>query len=133
MLTVLAVALFFVSLIGIVSLFVLKRWEMLHGVVVMPQWRESADQHARILKSRLVSLEGEVSTWWPKTLLIMRYFIHLSALAIARGLRKAEMWMHALADRVSHKHQFERRETRSRFLKEVTNGSKTDGDLDIRQ
>jgi hypothetical protein len=119
-----AITLFFISLVGIVSLFILKRWEIKSGIQVAAPWREVADYEARLLKKRLIQLESEMGTWLPKALLICRYFVHLTALAVARGLHRGEVLMHKLADRVSHKHRFERRATRSEFLKEVTNGSK---------
>ena len=131
--TVLAVSVFFISLVGILSLFIVKRWELQNEVILAPRLRDGADHYARILKHRLVTLEGEVGTWWPQTVLVLRYGVHLTALAIARGFSRGERMMHGLADRVSHKHQFERRETRSQFLKEVTSGTKGEQELDIRE
>lgn len=130
---VFAITTFFVSLVGIVALFVLKRWETVHEITVMPQWRSVADYEARLLKARLLLLESEVGTWWPKGILILRYFIHLGALALARTFHRAELMLHRLADRVSHKHRFERRATKSEFLKEVQTVAKQPEPLDIRE
>ncbi|NBV76784.1 hypothetical protein EBR66_01320 [bacterium] len=117
-----AVGTFFFSLVGIVSLFSLKRYEVARGLVLWAPYRAQADDYARALKHAAISLEQEMVTWPPKGNLICRYFIHRAALASARGFNAAEQWAHRLADRVSHRHGFERRETRSRFLKEVSNG-----------
>lgn len=120
--TILAACSFFVALFGLGGLFALKQREVTTGRVAMPALRSWADDRALSLKYQIAVLSNEISTWPAKISLIIRYLIHLSALELAKALRAGEMALHRLADRVSHKHHFERRETHSAFLKEVANG-----------
>lgn len=117
--TITALILFVISLLGIAGLFALKHWELAHATVLAPVLRERADIRARSLKTQMFRLAAEAETWPPKAALVARYLIHIAALAIGRWLHAAGETMHRLADRLSHKHNFERRETQSRFLKEV--------------
>ena len=58
----------------------------------------------------------------PRAVLLSRFLVHEAALGIARAARYSERQAHRLADMVSHKRGFERRETRSEFLRKVSEG-----------
>jgi hypothetical protein len=120
--TTIALTVFILSLLGISGLFALKHWELAHATVLAPTLRENADVRARLLKAQTLRFAAEAETWPPKAMLIARYLVHVAALEIGRWLHAGGEAMHRLADRLSHKHNFERRETQSRFLKEVASG-----------
>ncbi len=114
-----AAAIFFLSLAGIIGLFCAKYWEQEHGSIPYPNIREKADEQAAKLKS-LVSLgRTELSKLPPHAFFMARRAVHAGALTIARLAREIESQAHRLADMVSHKHHFEKKETRSEFLKQV--------------
>jgi hypothetical protein len=51
---------------------------------------------------------------------LTRYMVHIGALSFARLARASAKRAHQLADLVSHKRGFERRATKSQFLREVS-------------
>lgn len=117
--TLAALIVFFASLVGITFLFSLKKIEMNRPVRFADRMRTRADDGARVVKHWL-----EVSEWYLENApfflgALTRYGVHIGALSFARLARSSERYAHELADLVSHKHRFERRETKSRFLKEV--------------
>lgn len=115
---------FFGSLIGIASLFVVKAMEInRHRLVLAPERRMRFDEIAAHIKQRLLHSGEEIAKLWPMALLIGRYFVHCTALRVAKFARRMEGMAHKMADVVSHKHHFERGETRSEYLKRVSEHS----------
>lgn len=117
---VFAASTFFVSLGGIGALFALKYWEMRRGEVFFPAMRARADVQAAKLKVLAGAAWLDLAKIPPMTLRIARILIHDAALGIAALARMSERGAHRLADFVSHKRGFERRETRSEFLRKVS-------------
>lgn len=110
---------FFLSLLCVVGLFAVKYLENKHERILHPSFRQRADLHAMKLKEFAHLSRGELSKLPPRAIIIAKEVVHASALGIARFAREMEAQAHRLADLVSHKHRFEKRETRSEFLKQV--------------
>ena len=125
--TIFAIVVFGLSLIAIMSLFVLKQWETQSGRVIAPALRVKADHRAVELKAKLFRLRLDLARILPITVLYTRYLIHEAALGFAVFARASERQAHRLAEMVSHKRTFVARETRSEFLKKVS-GHKNGGE-----
>lgn len=111
---------FVVSFLSIVALFTLKYIEEKRGTVLaFSELRDSADAHARTLKQLLVYGVGRFAEVSPRLFTLTRTGAHTFLLSTAYVARTVEGGAHRLADFVSHKHGFERRETKSEFLKKV--------------
>lgn len=117
---IVAVVIFFLSLLGIVGLFALKHWEERKQLVVAQDMRARADECALEFKTWLENSRGELKKLPPELLRLSRIAVHEAALGAAASARFIERQAHRLADMVSHKHHFERREPRSEFLKQMT-------------
>ena len=115
-----AVVIFFLSLLCIAGLFALKHWEEKRQRVVAQNMRLRADGRAMEFKAWLENSRGEIKKLGPVLLRLSRFAIHEAALGAAASARLIERQAHRLADMVSHKHHFERREPRSEFLKQMT-------------
>src|SRR5665213_353865 len=105
---------FFLALIGIVALFTLKRWELARERVLFPSFRTRADSEALHLKD----------------LFAAQNVVHGMAVDAGHIAHWLGAQSHRLADSVSHKRNFERGQTKSEFLKKVSehkNGN-ADGD-----
>ncbi len=123
---VFAAIVFGLSLLGIAALFALKHWELRYEVLVLPVLRRKADARAQQVKELAYAARADLAKLLPELVRAAHIAIHESALALAAFARFAEAQAHRLADLVSHKRGFERRETRSEFLKKVAehkNGS----------
>jgi len=114
------VIIFLVALVGIIALLALKYWELRNQRVIFPRMREKADMRANNLKELMVAARLDLSKLPPAIVLMVRVLLHKGALAFASLARTGERQAHRLADMVSYKHRFERRETRSEFLKKVS-------------
>ncbi|OGG53659.1 hypothetical protein A2851_02105 [Candidatus Kaiserbacteria bacterium RIFCSPHIGHO2_01_FULL_53_29] len=112
-------AIFFISLVGIGLLFGLKYWEMRRERILAPSMRSELDRRAVQLKELMAAARVDLAKLPPIAVRLSRLAIHEAALGFAALARFAEGQAHRLADLVSHKHRFERRETRSEFLKKV--------------
>ena len=117
---VFAIIIFGMSLVAVSSLFVLKYWETGSGRVIAPSLRARADHRALELKDALFHVRLDIARIPPFAVLFMRYLVHEGALAFAAFARLSERQAHRLADVVSHKRTFAPRETRSQFLKQVS-------------
>ena len=117
---IVSIVIFFLSLLGIVSLFGLKHWEEKKQRVVAQDMRIRADGRAIEFKTWLENSRGELKKLPPALLRLSNFAIHEAALGAAASARFIERQAHRLADMVSHKHHFERREPRSEFLKQMT-------------
>ncbi|HEY4519753.1 MAG TPA: hypothetical protein VJH33_01810 [Candidatus Paceibacterota bacterium] len=113
-----SIVVFVLSFLGIVTLFVFKYMEEKRGAVAF-ELRDRADVHARRLKQLLSKGGDEFAKFSPRALFLVRTGVHTLALSTAYVARTVEGGAHRLADLVSHKHGFERRETKSEFLKKV--------------
>lgn len=126
---IIATVVFFISLAAIVALLGLKYWETRRGVSLAPALRARADQRALELKSTLMRSRGLLAELPPEALKLTRLLVREAALALAALARHMERGAHSLADFVSHKHRFEKRESSNAYLKQVTdfrNGSAAD-------
>ncbi|MDO8522033.1 MAG: hypothetical protein Q7S08_01975 [bacterium] len=111
---------FFLSLLGIVGLFVVKYLEeQKQKVLLPPVLRKKADEQAIQLKGMLLAKRAEVANLPGNFLHLAHVGVHVAALEAARFARYLEAQAHRLADFVSHKHHFKKGETRSEFLKQV--------------
>lgn len=130
---ILAGTLFAFSLFGIIILFCAKAYELAHPHPVRAKWRESADGFALRVKWTLRVIEWYIAHTPQFLSLFGRWSIRTGALWFARLARLSAEEAHRLADMVSHKRGFERRETKSEFLKQVTdhkNGNSGNGSHD---
>ena len=108
-----------VSVLGLAFLFYVKHWEERKARIFVPQLRLAADDKALELKALLLWCGAESRKLGPTSMRIARLMLHDLALALAALSRASERQAHRLADMVSHKHRFEKRETRNEFLKQV--------------
>ncbi len=115
-----AIIVFFLSFAGITALFGLRYWEIHAQRFLAPALRERFDARALQAKELLVAARIDLAKLPPALLRLTRIIIHEAALGFAILARIAEKQAHRLADFVSHKHRFEKRETRSEFLKKVS-------------
>ncbi len=115
----LAIAVFSISLLSIILLFALKSWEIRRERVFFPVLRQKADVRALQIKELLDAARLDLSKIPPGAVRLSRIGIHQFALGFAAFARKAERYAHQVADLVSYKHRFEKRDTRSEFLKKV--------------
>lgn len=121
---------FFFALSGLIGLFALKRWEHAHDRTLFSDTRRSADDLALRVKEALIFGFRNISKLPYILWLLGRYGVHSAAVMFGHLAHAIGERSHALADMVSYKHRFERRETHSEFLKKViehpirnTNGS----------
>ncbi len=115
-----AIFVFGVSLIGIIALFALKYRELKIGRKLAPAMRTRADHEALVLKNKLFNMRTDIARIAPIAVLYGRYLVHEGALGFAAFARMSEQQAHHLADAVSHKRTFVPRETKSDFLKKVS-------------
>lgn len=108
-----------VSILGLIFLFCVKNWEEKHARIFWPSARLAADGMALDLKAFLIWAMEECKKLGPTTLRVSRLMLHDLALSLAALSRASERAAHQLADMVSHKHHFERKETKNDFLKQV--------------
>ncbi len=108
------------SLFGIVALFSLKRWETRRARIILPRLRASIDARAGELKELLDAARLDFAKIPPEALRLSRIGIHQLALAFAALAGRVEKHSHQVADLVSYKHRFEKRDTQSEFLKKVS-------------
>ena len=124
-----AVTTFGASLFLLVVLFGLKRVEVNRGARFGEGLRTRADLGALRIKRLLAMSEWYLEQAPFFLAALTRYGIHVGALSYARIARKSAESAHSLADLVSHKRGFQRRETKSQYLRdvsEVRNGKPTD-------
>ncbi len=131
-LDVLGITFVAISILGIVLLFLIKSWEEKHGRILAPALKFSADKKAIEFKQVLLMTQVQIGKLGPTSMRVARIILHDLALSLASLSRASERQAHRLADLVSHKHRFERRESKNRFLKQVSNfkSSKDDRNTD---
>jgi len=116
---------FVLSLFAIIALFSVRYIETTTGRVFFSPVRRTLDVYARVLEQfgkRIVYAIEHI----PALLLAAMYWLlHMFAVLVALSARSAEKWAHQLADSVSHKRNFEPRQTRSSFLRQVRHHKET--------
>lgn len=115
-----AAIIFGLSLFGIGTLFAVKAWEVHSERILAPGMRGKADENALKFKRLLNRSRDEMEKLPPRVVYLSRVALHLLALGTARFARFLEAQAHRVADLVSHKRTFEKRETNSEFLKQVS-------------
>lgn len=115
-----AITIFGLSLFCILLLFVFKAWELRTSRVVARGMRARADEGAMEFKRWLSWSQEELKKLPPEIVFLTRTILHDAALGAASVARFLERQSHKLADIVSHKRGFERRETQSDFLRHVS-------------
>jgi len=115
-----AFAVFVVSLVGIAALFGVKYLEANRDLVFWPNVRARFDIRAGRVKELLIAARADVTKLPPLTVVMGRHILQHAALRFASFARAAEHGARRLADLVSYKRRFEKRETRSEFLKKVS-------------
>ena len=125
-----AAIIFFLSLFGIIGLLALKRWEELHGRVLAPHVRHAADLRALHVKDLLIAGRHDLAKVPPFLLHASQRTLHGIAVDFSHLAYATGRLAHKLADSVSHKRHFTRRETRSEFLKKVSEGIVEHGEDD---
>jgi len=125
----LAFIVFIIALLAIAALFALKAWEEKRGRVLVPELRASLDERAVHLKDLLEAGQRDIEKLPSALLHLSRVALHLAAVGFGHLAHWLGERSHRLADMVSYKHHFERRELRSEFLKKVSerkSGNDTD-------
>lgn len=121
-----AAAVFLLSLAGLVGLLVLKHREGVRGSQYAPETRARLDAHARALKAHLIALAGEAEKIPPRATAAGHVLLRDAALLAGYAGRSLEERAFKLADMISHRHRFERKEPRSDFLKRVNEAKGSD-------
>ncbi len=116
----LATIIFFVSLVLIIGLFVLRAMEERRGNKFGARGRQLADNAALNLKDALVDGRTQLEKLPPAVAHVSMRAVHKGALGMAELARTLEDQAHRFADFVSSKGSFQRRETKSEFLKGVS-------------
>lgn len=129
---VFATILFSIALVALGALFLNKHWEVQAGRVLVPNLREKGDERALALKDFLEECRVEARTWPPKALIFGRSLTRRMVLGVAQLARSTEARAHALADRLSHKHEFQRRTSANEFLKQMGDLKSGEGDTSAR-
>jgi len=111
---------FIISFVGLCALFTFKYVEMSRGTIYVPHAQAYADRWARMIKAIMRLLVVRVERLPQDFVVLLHVLVHVGAVVFARGARAAEQGAHKLADRVSHKHRFEKGKSRSEFLKRVS-------------
>lgn len=111
------------SLFGIFAIFIMKKIEVSRGTLFGGSARDSADLFALRVKWVFLVIEWYLSRLPDFLFLLSRHAVRAGALYLARAARYAEAQAYHLADFVSHKRNFERRETKSNYLKKVSEHS----------
>jgi hypothetical protein len=126
----LAMIVFFASLVLIVALFTLRFVEERRGAKFGEFPRKLADNAALNLKDALVSGREHIEKLPPELAHHTMRAAHSGALGAASLARSLEAHAHRFADFVSSKGSFQRRETKSEFLKQVTDFKNGSGDAE---
>lgn len=108
---------FTVSLAGIIVLLCLKAWEVRRARIFFPRIRARMDSGASFVKESIEALEARFTRLPSFLTYVLMKILALTSVSFARWARAASEAAHRLADFISHKHNFERRELRSEFLK----------------
>jgi len=122
---IVAISIFGVSLVGLTTLFAFKYWERERSIIYFALQRKKLDRYARVTKLIMRALNEYAQELPGHAVVLARQGVHLGAVSFAQFARSAEKRAHQIADLVSHKRGFERRETHSTFLKKVAEHKST--------
>lgn len=114
-----ALTVFIVSLLGITTLFSVKLVEARSGRIFFPQARLTGDSYARTIKKHVTHALERLEHVPVQLLWGLRALVHFAALSLASLARRFEGAAEKLAEHVSHKRDFQARETQSDYLKQV--------------
>jgi len=131
--TLFAAIIFLIALLGIIGLFSLKAWETSRGTMIAPDLRSAADFQALRLKDLLLAGRKDLEHLPPLLLYATQRIVHGIAVDAGHIAHWLGVQSHRLADAVSHKRNFERGQTKSEFLKKVSehkSGNGGDNGLD---
>lgn len=112
-----AISVFGISLLGIVFLLALKAWELRQGRTYLPRLRTHLDMFASALKAQIERGEALLARLPSLASFLTFKLLAFISVRLAQVARSMSESAYRLADFISHKHNFERRETRSEFLK----------------
>ncbi len=115
-----ATIVFFASLTLIIALFTVRYFEVKRGERFAPRARQLADNAALNFKDVLVDTRVQMEKLPPVVAHLSMRGAHAGALGAAALARMLEAQAHRFADFVSAKRGFKRGETKSEFLKEVS-------------
>jgi hypothetical protein len=115
-----ATIVFLLAFFGIIALFALKYWEFARRRAFAPGLRESADKQALHVKELMGALQIDLAKLPPLLLYAAQRTLHAAAVDFGHLMHWLGSQAHNLADFVSHKRNFQRGETRSEFLKKVS-------------
>jgi len=107
------------SLTAITMLFSFKYAEERRARLLLPEMRRMLDAAAEWCGRVLRGSEDQLSKLPPASMRVIRRMLASSAISFGAIAERIAHGSHRLADFFSHKHNFERRETRSEFLRQV--------------
>ncbi|HET8581109.1 MAG TPA: hypothetical protein VFL98_01420 [Candidatus Paceibacterota bacterium] len=109
----------------ILALFILKLVEAVSGRTLAPNTRAMLDEKALVVERMGEKAAYAVEHLPSFTIAFALYLVHVCAFLVARSARGIERQAHRVAEFVSHKRTFSRRETKSDFLKQVRKHKET--------
>lgn len=112
-----ALSVFIFSITALFALFTLRSWEERRGARIAAGAREVLDGYARRAKYAIEQGEDALARLPSLGTFLTLKFLSFLSVTLARMARSASEAAHRLADFISHKHNFERRELKSEFLK----------------
>ena len=119
---------FFASLLLICFLFALRVREIETGRRFAPALRDAADREALHIKELLLAMHIDLKKVPPLLVHWGHISLHFVAIKFAYAARAASLSSHAFANLVSQKRYFERRKSRSEFLRKMSKRRKGDGE-----
>ncbi len=117
-------AVFYGALAGLALLFLVRFFEEARGMRMLPGFRHTLDRFALFIKRYLERVETFFEHIPQFTALLLRYLTAKGVRRFAHMTEGISRTAHAAADMVSYKHRYERKETRSTFLKRMSDGEK---------
>ena len=115
---------FFSSLAAIMGLVAVKLHEIDSGTIVAPRMKQAADREALRVKQLLFAAKIDLTKILPILVYWGHVAVHRAAIEFARFARTTSRKAHQLADFVSHKRNFEPRQTKSEFLRQMSLGKR---------
>jgi hypothetical protein len=97
------------ALAGLAILFFVKSYELSREVLLFPKAHAFADDRARLLRGDLMRVSRALEKLPGRTVMMVRSVLHMAAVQAATMASSTEEKLYTLADKVSHKHRFERK------------------------
>lgn len=111
---------FCLALIGIVLHFGVKYWEIEHGPILEIELHKTADREALRIKELMHAAGIDLKKVPPLAVHAAQSALHTGAVRFEKFAHWLGKQAHNVADTVSHRRTFTHRETRSEFLKKVS-------------